>query len=233
MFIFPRLNLKIPASAHFFVCFARFILERDNYLYYFWIVVFVSLMKKKKKKKRQRLTLVTRKACFGLPTACPSCLPVYIYLKLAKVPFDLSYNLTFPDSDQIPYVDADTYVAYNNEKGGVIESLKEDNIVNLDSEVQNLPEWVSALAMINSWLSDAILYELWVASDGSSAHKIYYSDLPWPIGKLLYLKQVYNVKQLLGISKDNAERREEEKKKKKKKKKKKEKKKKITCYKNI
>ncbi|KAJ0754536.1 putative thioredoxin-like, metaxin, glutathione S-transferase domain-containing protein [Helianthus annuus] len=160
--------------------------------------------------EQQRLTLVTRKACFGLPTACPSCLPVYIYLKLAKVPFDLSYNLSFPDSDQIPYVDADTYVAYNNEKGGVIESLKEDNIVNLDSEVQNLPEWVSALAMINSWLSDAILYELWVASDGSSAHKIYYSDLPWPVGKLLYLKQVYNVKQLLGISKDNAERREEE-----------------------
>uniref|UniRef100_A0A251TKA0 Thioredoxin-like fold domain-containing protein n=1 Tax=Helianthus annuus TaxID=4232 RepID=A0A251TKA0_HELAN len=170
----------------------------------------ILLMDESIQNEQQRLTLVTRKACFGLPTACPSCLPVYIYLKLAKVPFDLSYNLSFPDSDQIPYVDADTYVAYNNEKGGVIESLKEDNIVNLDSEVQNLPEWVSALAMINSWLSDAILYELWVASDGSSAHKIYYSDLPWPIGKLLYLKQVYNVKQLLGISKDNAERREEE-----------------------
>lgn len=114
------------------------------------------------------------------------------------------------NSEQIPYVDSDTYVAYNNEKGGVIESLKEDKIVNLDSEVQSLPEWVSTVAMINSWLSDAILYELWVGSDGSSAHKIYYSDLPWPIGKLLYLKKVYNVKQLLGISKDTAERREEE-----------------------
>ncbi|MFS7983938.1 hypothetical protein Hanom_Chr11g00980601 [Helianthus anomalus] len=64
--------------------------------------------------------------------------------------------------------------------------------------------------MINSRLSDAIFYELWVALDGSSAHKIYYSDLPWPIGKLLHLKQVYNVKQLLGMSKDNVERREEE-----------------------
>ncbi|XP_076909901.1 mitochondrial outer membrane import complex protein METAXIN-like [Bidens hawaiensis] len=158
----------------------------------------------------QRLTLVTRKPCFGLPTACPSCLPVYIYLKLANVSFDLSYNLTFPDSDQIPYVDSDTYVAYNNAKGGVIESLKEDNIINLDSEVQNLPEWVSTVAMINSWLSDAILYELWVGLDGNSAHKIYYSDLPWPIGKVLYLKQVYDARQLLGISKDNAERREEE-----------------------
>ncbi|XP_071711654.1 mitochondrial outer membrane import complex protein METAXIN-like [Rutidosis leptorrhynchoides] len=156
------------------------------------------------------LTLVTRKSCFGLPTACPSCLPVYIYLKFANIPFQLAYNLAFPDSDQIPYVDSDTYVAYNNERGGVIESLKEDNIVNLDSEVQSLPEWVSNVAMINSWLSDAMLYELWVGSDGSSAHKIYYSDLPWPIGKLLYLKQVHYVKHSLGISKDNAERREDE-----------------------
>ncbi|CAH1420644.1 unnamed protein product [Lactuca virosa] len=113
-------------------------------------------------KERQHLTLVTRKPCFSLPTACPSCLPVYIYLKFANVPFDLCYNLTYPDSDQIPYVDSDTYVAYNNEKGGVIESLKEDNIVNLDLEVQSLPEWVSIVAMINSWLLDAILYELWL-----------------------------------------------------------------------
>ncbi|XP_071731118.1 mitochondrial outer membrane import complex protein METAXIN-like [Rutidosis leptorrhynchoides] len=159
---------------------------------------------------QNRLTLVTRKSCFGLPTACPWCLPVYIYLKFANIPFHLAYNLTFPDSDQIPYVDSDTYVAYNNERGGVIESLKEDNIVNLDSGVESVPEWVSTVAMITSWLSDAILYELWVGSDGSCAHKIYYSDLPWPIGKLLYLKQVHNVKHLLGISKDNAERREDE-----------------------
>ncbi|KAL4581610.1 hypothetical protein LXL04_006133 [Taraxacum kok-saghyz] len=161
-------------------------------------------------REQQQLNLVIRKACFSLPTACPSCLPVYIYLKFANVPFDSCYNLTYPDSDQIPYVDSDTYVAYNNEKGGVIESLKQDNIANLDSEVQTLPEWVSTIAMINSWLSDAMLYELWIGSDGSSANKIYYSDLPWPIGKLLYLKQVHNVKQLLGISKETAERREEE-----------------------
>ncbi|GKA76821.1 hypothetical protein Tco_0783282 [Tanacetum coccineum] len=37
--------------------------------------------------------------------------------------------------EQIPFVDSNTYVAYINEEGGVIESLKEDNIVNLDSEV--------------------------------------------------------------------------------------------------
>ncbi|KAE9462047.1 hypothetical protein C3L33_06019, partial [Rhododendron williamsianum] len=157
-----------------------------------------------------QLTLVARKACFGLPTACPSCLPVYIYLKFAQLPFSLDYNLIHPDSDQIPYVESGTYVAYNNEKGGVIESLKEDGILDMDSEVHSVPEWISTKAMVNSWLADALMYELWVGSDGSSAHKIYYSDLPWPIGKFLYFKQVRMAKQLLGITKENADRREEE-----------------------
>ncbi|GKC08633.1 retrovirus-related pol polyprotein LINE-1 [Tanacetum coccineum] len=66
----------------------------------------------------------------------------------------------------------------------------------------SIPEWVSTVSIINSWLSDAMLYELWADLDGSVAQKIYYSDLPWKIGKLLSLKQVHNVKQLLGISKD-------------------------------
>lgn len=43
-------------------------------------------------------TLVTRKPCFDLPTACPNCLPAYIYLKLAQLPFELAFNSTFPDS---------------------------------------------------------------------------------------------------------------------------------------
>lgn len=64
--------------------------------------------------------------------------------------------------------------------------------------------------MITSWLSDAVMYELWVGSDGRSAHKIYYSDLPWPIGKILHLKQTHVAKQLLGITKENAEQREAE-----------------------
>ena len=95
-------------------------------------------------------------------------------------------------------------MAYNNEKGGVIESLKEDGVVDLDTEVHSLPEWISTKAIIDSWLADAVIYELWLGSDGSAAHKIYYSDLPWPIRKLLYLKQTHFAKQILGITKDNA-----------------------------
>lgn len=122
----------------------------------------------------------------------------------------LMWLLTSILLDQIPYVESGTYVAYNNEKGGVIESLKEDGIVDLDSEVCSVPEWISTKAMVSSWLADALMYELWVGSDGSSAHKIYYSDLPWPIGKFLYFKQVRIAKQLLGITKENVDRREEE-----------------------
>ncbi|KAF2302588.1 hypothetical protein GH714_038660 [Hevea brasiliensis] len=160
--------------------------------------------------EREECTLVARKPCFGLPTACPICLPVYIYLKLARLPFRLDFNSTYPDSDQIPYVESGAYVAYNNESGGVIQRLKEDGIVNLDTEFCSIPEWISMKAMISSWLVDAVMYELWLGSDGSSAFKIYYSDLPWLIGKVLFVKQAYTVKQQLGITKENAERREEE-----------------------
>ncbi|XVF69952.1 hypothetical protein PTKIN_Ptkin11bG0122100 [Pterospermum kingtungense] len=158
----------------------------------------------------EELTLVATKPSFDLPTACPLCLPVFIFLKLAHVPFRLSFNSIFPDSDQIPYVESGTYVAYNNKNGGVIECLKQDGIVDLDSEFQSIPDWISIKAMINSWLADAMMYELWLGSGGRSAYKIYYSDPPWPIGKVLFLKQVYVVKQRLGITKGNAEQREDE-----------------------
>ncbi|KAI5348591.1 hypothetical protein L3X38_001478 [Prunus dulcis] len=158
----------------------------------------------------EEYTLVVRKPCFGLPTACPSCLPVFFYLKFANVPFHLAYNLTYPDSDKIPYIESGEYVTYNNEKGGIIERLKEDHIADLDTELHSVPEWISTKAMISSWLADAIKYELWLGTDGSSAETIYYSDLPWPIGKILFLKQLHKVKQELGITKDNSAKIEEQ-----------------------
>ncbi|KAK9143230.1 hypothetical protein Syun_012630 [Stephania yunnanensis] len=68
--------------------------------------------------------------------------------------------------DQIPYVEYGEYVAYNNEKGGVIESLKEDGLVDLDSghPSYDAVEW---RAIVRSWLTDAAMYELWIGSDGA------------------------------------------------------------------
>ncbi|KAF3974241.1 hypothetical protein CMV_002419 [Castanea mollissima] len=161
-------------------------------------------------REEQNFTLVVRKPCFGLPTACPSCLPLYLYLKFAQLHFHLDFSSIYPDSDQIPYIESGDYVAYNNENGGVIESLKKDGIADLDAEFKSVPEWISTKAMVSTWLGDAIMYELWVGSDGSSAKMIYYPDLPWPIGKVLFWKQCQTVMLQLGITKDNAEQKQEE-----------------------
>lgn len=162
--------------------------------------------------REEEYVLVGRKACFDLPTACPDCLPVYIYLRFSKLPFELRFNLIHPDSDQIPYFESGNYVAFNNEKGGVIESLKADGIVNLDSGLptQTIPQWTSAKAMLSSWIADAVMYELWAGDDTSSAYKIYFSDLPWPIGKILHFKKSLEVKKVLGVTRSNAERIEAE-----------------------
>ncbi|KAK9715477.1 hypothetical protein RND81_06G167800 [Saponaria officinalis] len=158
----------------------------------------------------EKLTLFTTNPCFGLPTACPKSLPIFFYLKFSNTPFDLCYNSTFPDSDHIPFIESGSYVAYNNEKGGVIECLREDRIVDLDSDFRTIPEWVSTKAMVGSWLMDALTYELWIASDKTSVNKIYYSDLPWPIGSILYYKQAHDAKRYLGITNENSERIEAE-----------------------
>lgn len=44
------------------------------------------------------LVLLLRGGAWGLPTACPACLPVYMYLKLARVAFTPQYATFQPDS---------------------------------------------------------------------------------------------------------------------------------------
>lgn len=54
------------------------------------------------------------------------------------------------------------------------------------------------------------MYELWVESNGSNADAIYFSDLPWPIRRVLHWKQSRAVKNIMGITKLNAAEREDE-----------------------
>jgi hypothetical protein len=49
----------------------------------------------------ERKVLVARKPCFGLPTACPTCLPVFLYLRMAQVPFDIHVDTSFPDAGEL------------------------------------------------------------------------------------------------------------------------------------
>ncbi|KAK7329758.1 hypothetical protein VNO77_23937 [Canavalia gladiata] len=151
-------------------------------------------------------TLVVRKPCFGLPTGCPQCLSAFIYLKFVQIPFHLDFHLNNPHSDQIPYFEVGDRVVYNNEKEGIIDCLKKDiGVVDLDSEVSSLPDWIATKAILSTWLADALAYELWVGSEGSSAYTLYYSDLPWPLGKVLFWKKAHWVKLKHGITNDNAE----------------------------
>lgn len=100
-------------------------------------------------------------------------------------------------------------MAYNNEKDGLIESLKKD-VVDIDTGVFSVSDWIPTKVMLTTWLADALAYELLVGGDSSSAYNIYYSGLPWPIGKLLFLKQAQLLKLKHGVTKDNAELKEEE-----------------------
>ncbi|KAF6163211.1 hypothetical protein GIB67_025075 [Kingdonia uniflora] len=60
--------------------------------------VLVEEMEKEEEEVKEGFVLVARKGCVGLPTACSSCLPVYLYLRFANVDFDLRFNLVHPDS---------------------------------------------------------------------------------------------------------------------------------------
>ncbi|XP_058728879.1 mitochondrial outer membrane import complex protein METAXIN-like isoform X2 [Vicia villosa] len=157
-------------------------------------------------------TLVVRKPCFDLPTGCPQCLSAYIYLNFAKIPFQLNFHLNDPHSDKIPYFEVgDEFVAYDNENEGIIQFLRKNGgVVDLDSEVCSLPEWIAIKAVVTTWLHDALVYELWLESKGSAAYSIYYSDLPWPIGKVLSHNKVRSVKVKHGITDDNAVAKKEE-----------------------
>ncbi|PNT76441.1 hypothetical protein BRADI_1g48210v3 [Brachypodium distachyon] len=160
----------------------------------------------------ERKVLVARKPGFGLPTACPTCLPVLLYLRMSQVPFGIHVDTSFPDADHIPSVEFGDCVAFHNEKGGVIEYLKDENILDLTSKHPSVsyPDVLSTKAMVTTWLADALQYELWVVTDGSIAQDIYFRELSWPIGKILHWKKIRDVKQQLGITKINAAEKEEE-----------------------
>ncbi|KAL3685307.1 hypothetical protein R1sor_003329 [Riccia sorocarpa] len=158
------------------------------------------------------LVLLVRSGAWGLPTACPVCLPPYIYLKLAGVAFTPQYATFQPDSDDLPVLEYGNVVGYGSESGGIVGVLKREKICDLD---EGLPDSAKAdlnaySAIVNSWLSDALLHELWLKENEKVVAQVYLSSLPWPVNKAIDWKQRRAVERHLGINTENVAERSAE-----------------------
>lgn len=58
----------------------------------------MEMADEREEEAKQEVVLVARKGGFGLPTACPVCLPVYCHLRFANVDFKLEFDRANPDS---------------------------------------------------------------------------------------------------------------------------------------
>lgn len=153
------------------------------------------------------LVLLARRPAWGLPTACPSCLPSYLYLKLAQLDFSIHYNDVSPDAEYLPALECGNVVGYSNESGGIIGFLQSRGIANLDSGFSSdeVSQLRSFSAMIESHLQSMLLCELWDHDNRKVAHQIYFASLPWPVSKILYWKQQAHVCKLLDLNNANME----------------------------
>ncbi|RWW46021.1 hypothetical protein BHE74_00048079, partial [Ensete ventricosum] len=58
----------------------------------------MEMVDERAEEAKPEVVLVARKGGFGLPTACPVCLPVYCHLRFANVDFKLEFDRANPDS---------------------------------------------------------------------------------------------------------------------------------------
>lgn len=153
------------------------------------------------------LVLLVRGPAWGLPTACPFCLPSYTYLTLAQLDFSISYNNVSPDADHLPALEYGDLVGYSNQSGGIIEFVESQGIANLDASFSDneLALLRSLSAMISLHLQSMLLCELWDLDNVKVAQQIYFASLPWPLRKILYWKQQVRIWNYLGLKKDNIE----------------------------
>lgn len=158
------------------------------------------------------LVLVTRPAAFGLPTACPACLPAFLYLRLAAVSFQEQVTAVEPDSEDLPSVEYGESVGFASENGGVVEFLRREKIVDLDAGLSDSEkaELETCKAMMESWVADASAYELWLRDNDQQCKAVYFSKLPWGLVQALDWKLRLAVMQRLGVTPENAAVRSEE-----------------------
>ncbi|KAG0591596.1 hypothetical protein KC19_1G186900 [Ceratodon purpureus] len=158
------------------------------------------------------LVLVTRPPAFGLPTACPACLPAFLYLRMAAVSFQEQVTAVEPDSEDLPSVEYGENVGFASENGGVVEFLRREKIVDLDAGLSDSEkaELETCKAMMESWVADASAYELWMRDNDRQCKAVYFAQLPWGLVQALDWKQRVAVMQRLGVTPENAAVRSEE-----------------------
>ncbi|KAJ7571717.1 hypothetical protein O6H91_01G174600 [Diphasiastrum complanatum] len=156
--------------------------------------------------------LLVRNGAWGLPTACPNCLPSYLYLKFAGLTFEVEYAPRLPDSEDLPILEYGLYAAFSSETGGIEGFLKNEKIADLDSGLTDSEKLDLQVykALTTSWLADATLCELWSKDNDAIAREVYFSSLPWPISKILNWKMHRSAFQKLGITAENASYRKTE-----------------------
>lgn len=158
------------------------------------------------------LVLITRPAAFGLPTACPACLPAFLYLRLAAVSFQEHVTGVEPDSEDLPSVEYGDNVGFASENGGVVEFLRNEHVVDLDAELSDSEkaQLEACKAMMESWVAHASAYEVWLRDNDRQCKAIYFSELPWVLVQALDWKQRFAVMQRLGVTPENTASRAEE-----------------------
>lgn len=158
------------------------------------------------------LVLLVRQGAFGLPTACPACLPAYIYLKLAAISFEPQFTAVEPDSEDLPLLEYGDRVGFASDNGGIVEFLRSEKIVDLDAglDENEKAELETCKAMMGSWVADASAYELWMRDNDRAAKAVYFSELPIALVHALDWKQRLAVMQRLGITPENVTARSED-----------------------
>lgn len=158
------------------------------------------------------LVLITRPPAYGLPTACPACLPAFLYLRLAAVQFQAQVTAVQPDSEDVPAVEYGADVGFASENGGVVEFLRRENLADLDAGLSDSEraELETCKAMMESWVADASAYEVWQRDNDRQTKAVYFSELPMGLVQALDWKQRVAVMQRLGVTAENAAARSEE-----------------------
>jgi metaxin len=93
-----------------------------------------------------------------------------------------------------------------------LEFLKREKIADLDAALTEgeRAELESCKAMVESWIVDASLYEIWMRDNDKAVRKVYFAALPMGLSYALDLKQRHSVMQRLGVTTENAKSRGDE-----------------------